>query len=93
VDLGQVPPGDVEIPRGRVDGAVAQQEVDRVQIPPGFQPRRGTAMAQRLEACAVGDPGDSLSVGVSTYAKEIWYSFPTLIKICVKASLRYSRPK
>jgi hypothetical protein len=30
---------------------------------------------------------------VSTYAKEIWCSLPTLIKICVNASLRSSKLK
>jgi hypothetical protein len=44
VDLGQVPPGDVEIARGRVDGAVAEQELDRVQIHPGFQEMGGKTM-------------------------------------------------
>src|SRR4029434_2051538 len=53
VDLGQVPPGDVEIPRGRVDGAVAQQELDRVQIHPGFQQMRGKGMPERISTLLI----------------------------------------
>src|SRR5215813_7642989 len=37
VALGQVPPRAVEIARGRVDGAVAEQERERVQRHPGVQ--------------------------------------------------------
>jgi len=44
VDLGQVPPGDGEIARRRVDGAVAEQELDRGQIHPGFQEMGGKTM-------------------------------------------------
>jgi hypothetical protein len=40
-DLGQVSPGDVEIPCGRIDGAVAEQELDGVQIHPGCHPSAG----------------------------------------------------
>jgi hypothetical protein len=53
VDLGQVPPGDVEIARGRVDGAVAPQELDRVQLHPGFQQMRGKAMAERISTLLI----------------------------------------
>jgi len=62
VHLGQMPPGDVAIPRGCVDGAVAEQELDRVQIHPGFQQMGGKAMAPRMDALAVGDPRAPLGV-------------------------------
>ena len=61
VDLGQVAPGEVEIPCGRIDGTVAEQELDGVQIHPGFQQMRGKAMAQRMDPFAVGDPRDPLA--------------------------------
>ena len=50
VDLGQVPPGEVESARGRVEGAVAEQELDRVQLHPGFQEMGGTTMPEGMEA-------------------------------------------
>ena len=64
VDRGEVLPGDVQIPGRRIDGPVAEQKLDSAQIHPGFQQMCGKAMAQRMDACAVGDPSDPLGVGV-----------------------------
>src|SRR5262249_9140562 len=64
VDLGQVPPGDVEIPCGRVDGAVAEQKLDRVEIHPGFQQMRGKAMPEGMDAFAVGERSGARGVVV-----------------------------
>jgi hypothetical protein len=49
VDLGQVSPGDVERACGRIDGAVAEQELDGVQLPPGFQQMCGKTMPERFD--------------------------------------------
>jgi len=64
VDLGQVPPRDMEIPGGRLDGAVAEQELDGMQIHPGFQQMRGKTMPSCMDPFAVGDPRTLLGVGV-----------------------------
>ena len=37
VDLGQVLPGDMQIPGGRVDAPVTEQELTGPQIHPGFE--------------------------------------------------------
>jgi hypothetical protein len=63
VDLGQVPPGEVERARRRVHGAVAAQELDRVQSHPGFQEMGGTTMPEGMEAFAVADPRGALRAG------------------------------
>src|SRR5438093_11836756 len=55
MDLGQVLPGDMEIPGGRIDAPVAEQELNGAQIHPGFQQMRGKAMAQCMDAFAVRD--------------------------------------
>ena len=64
VDLGQVAPGDVAIPCGRIEGAVAEQEVEGGQIHPGFQQMRGQTMPSCMAPVAVGDPREPLGVGV-----------------------------
>jgi hypothetical protein len=53
VDLGQVSPGDVEIPCGRIDGAVAEQELDGVQIHPSFQQMRGKTMPEGISTLLI----------------------------------------
>jgi hypothetical protein len=45
VNLGEVLPGDVEIACCGIDGAMAEQELDRAQVHPGFQQMRGKAVA------------------------------------------------
>ena len=52
-DRGQVSPGDVEIPCGRIDGAVAEQELDGGQIHPGFQQMRGKTMPERISTLLI----------------------------------------
>src|SRR5262245_5885334 len=65
VDLGQVPPGDVEIARGRVDGAVAEQELDRGQSHPGCQEMGGKTRPEGRDAFAVAAPRGSLRTVVA----------------------------
>src|SRR5262249_61530332 len=60
VHLGQVPLRDMEIPGGRIDSAVAEQELDGVQIHPGFQQMRGKTMPEGMNAFAVGEPPAAL---------------------------------
>jgi len=63
VDRGEGRSGAGQLPGGRLDGPVAEQALESAQIHPGFQPRRGTTLSPRLEACAVGDPSDPRGVG------------------------------
>ena len=54
VDRGQVSPGDVEIPGGRIDGAVAEQELDGGRSTPAFQQRWGTTRPEGMGALCRG---------------------------------------
>jgi len=63
VARGQVAPGEVELPGGRIEGAVAEQEWAGGQLPPGCQPLCGQTMPSGMDPCAVGDPRAPLGVG------------------------------
>jgi len=58
-----------------------------VQIHPGFQQMRGKAMAQRMDAFAVGDPRDPLGVVVNS----VRLNFCLAVELS-NASDQYGRP-
>ena len=52
----QMPPGDLEGPRGGIERLVAQQHLDRPDVGPGFEQVSRETMAERMDALAVRDP-------------------------------------
>ena len=56
--------GDPEVLRGGIERLVAQQQLDRPDVGPGFEQVSRATMAQRMDALAVRDPSALLRMRV-----------------------------
>jgi len=63
-DVGEVRATDPQVSCGGLERLVAKEALDGARVDPRFEPMRGTAMAEGMEAFAVVDMGGVLGVVV-----------------------------
>lgn len=64
-DAGQVRAGGLQVPGGSIERPVSEQQLHGACVDPRFEQMRRKRVAQSMNACAMGDGGRPLRMGVN----------------------------